>query len=137
MSDRTPPAGFAGPSSPLAAPANQGMNEALVRVVREHAWQDRYREYIVEVDGRRVGKIRGGEVQDFPVRVGEHTVRIKIDWTGSKALDFEAKTGTVCAFSCRPRLGIAIVELLLSLFRRDRWVILEPATSEKGWSMSQ
>ena len=136
MSGRTPPAGFAGASSPLPAAANQGLNEALVRLFREHAWQDRYREYIVEIDARRVGTIRGGEVQDFPVGVGDHTVRIKIDWTGSKALDFEAKTGAVCAFSCRPRLGLAIVEPLLSLFRRDRWVILEPTTSQKGWSIS-
>jgi hypothetical protein len=51
------------------------MKEALVRVIREHEWQDRFREYVVEIDGGRVGKIRAGEVQDYPVGVGEHTVR--------------------------------------------------------------
>ena len=44
------------------------------------------RRYHVEIDGKRVGSIKVGEVQHFPLAPGEHTLTIKIDWCRSHPL---------------------------------------------------
>ena len=44
------------------------------------------RRYHVEIDGKRVGSIKVGEVQHFPLVPGEHTLTIKIDWCRSHTL---------------------------------------------------
>jgi hypothetical protein len=51
--------------------------------------RDRGRSYRIEIDGRRVGKLRRGETAKYPVTPGTHTVRARIDWTGSPALPVE------------------------------------------------
>jgi len=52
--------------------------------------RDRGRSYRIEIDGRRVGKLRRGESAKYPVPPGRHTVRARIDWTGSPALQVDA-----------------------------------------------
>lgn len=51
---------------------------------RSKAWRDRWRSYVVEIDGRDVGKIARGEDKTFPLEPGDgHAVRLKIDWCSS------------------------------------------------------
>jgi hypothetical protein len=48
--------------------------------------------YKVVIDGEEVGRIGDGDELDIPVSPGEHSLRLKIDWTGSKQLEFSLKT---------------------------------------------
>ena len=47
-------------------------------------WYARFRAYRVLIDGVVVGRIRPGETLWFPVARGDHRVRLKVDWTGSR-----------------------------------------------------
>ena|SRR5437870_4112854 len=113
----------------LVTPATiASMDPGHVRLNRTKAFVDRYRDYTVLIDGKKVGKIGRGQVQKYPVAAGHHTIRVKVDWTGSKTLGFDVAAGEVREFTCRARpMGLAILELLRSIFQRDRWVILEPS----------
>lgn len=48
--------------------------------------RDRGRNYRIEIDGTRVGTLERGETAKYRVSPGRHTVRARIDWTGSPAL---------------------------------------------------
>jgi hypothetical protein len=48
--------------------------------------RDRGRRYRIEIDGTRVGTLGRGETAKYRVAPGSHTVRARIDWTGSPAL---------------------------------------------------
>jgi hypothetical protein len=104
--------------------------DATVRIKRkEAAWRDKRRAYKVLIDGAEIGRIRDGETRDFPVSPGQHTVRVKIDWTGSEELTFFARQREVGVFSTHPFTGLAILALLRSIFQHDRYVVL---TEESG-----
>jgi len=84
---------------------------ATIRIKRqEGAWRDRFRSYKVVVDGEVVGRIGDGGTMEFPVLLGEHTLKLKIDWTGRRELPFSIRSGEVRAFSSCPFTGPAIVE---------------------------
>jgi hypothetical protein len=98
---------------------------AMVRIKRQKAaWRDRGRAYQVIVDGDDVGRIGDDETKDFPVSPGTHTLKLKIDWTGSKEISFSVRHGEVRVFSSHPFSGPAIIALLRSIFQHDQWVIL-------------
>ena len=87
-----------------------------------------YRDYTVLLDGQRVGKIAAGQSCEYPLTPGEHTIRLRIDWTGSKTLPFDLGAGETKDFCCRPRPALlAAVEFVRSIVQRDRWIILEAA----------
>ena len=77
---------------------------AAVRIAREDMmWMDGKRKYSVEIDGKVVGAVHDGEIQDFSVAPGYHTLRLRIDWTGSVESTFLAgESGLIC-FRCKPR----------------------------------
>jgi hypothetical protein len=89
-------------------------------------WRDRVRAYKVLIDGNTVGKVRNGETADFAVASGRHTVRLKIAWSGSpeRVVEVRPEDQTVLVASARPAL-LAMPDLLISLFWRNRWVALE------------
>jgi hypothetical protein len=80
--------------------------------------------YKVVVDGEEVGRIGDGDELDIPVSPGEHSLRLKIDWTGSKQLDFSLKKGEVRVFSSSPFTGPAFIALPRSFFQHDRYITL-------------
>ena len=41
------------------------------------------RRYEVYVDGKRVGRLRRGELVNIPVAVGSHSVQVRISWCSS------------------------------------------------------
>jgi hypothetical protein len=67
-----------------------GQATATIEVHRsEDDARDRGRSYRIEIDGTRVGTLRRGETARYPVAPGTHTVRARIDWTGSTALQVD------------------------------------------------
>ena len=100
---------------------------ASIRLSRESArWRDRARAYRVLIDGSEVARIRDGETAHLPVEPGTHSLRLRLDWAGSREVKFTVGDSEEVGFSCRPGTGLAIWILLQSLFVRDRWVILKP-----------
>jgi hypothetical protein len=60
----------------------------LLEIRRDRGYADRLKRYEVWVDDSVVGELRDGEVKQFPVASGEHELRIKIDWCGSRPVMF-------------------------------------------------
>ena len=45
------------------------------------------------IDGERIGTVRNYSTTDFTVTPGEHSVQLKIDWSGSAVLPIRVETG--------------------------------------------
>ena len=58
-------------------------------VHRDRGWTDRFRRYRILVDGAEVGRLRQGERLAVEVAPGPHEVEARIDWCGSRVLEFE------------------------------------------------
>ena len=94
-------------------------------IERGRAFGDRFRPYRVMVDGAQRGLVRHGETLRLPVEPGEHTLQIRIDWTGSREVAFRAGDAPV-RFTCRPAWNplLALVAVVATAFRVP-WVRLE------------
>jgi hypothetical protein len=92
-------------------------------------YSDQGRRYRVLLDEREIGSLKWGEVGEFPVDPGTHTLRLKIDWTGSPAMAFELDEGQVAQFVCRPQRSMvaAVYSLIRSINHRTEWLVLERA----------
>ena len=105
------------------------MPEATLRLTRQLSkWRDRFRDYTVVLDGSVIGKIANGATRDFFVSPGDHTLRMKIDWTGSQEQHFHADSGETLEFTCRTadtKLALVFFSAIKSIFCRDQWVVLE------------
>src|SRR5271170_1947937 len=77
---------------------------ASLIIARDTGYADRIRKYKVVVDGIVVGRIANGETQEFPVTPGRHQLRMKIDWCGSKPLEFSVSEKDVLAFEAKTNL---------------------------------
>jgi hypothetical protein len=98
---------------------------ATIRLTRVSArWRDAGRDYRVILDAREISRIPDGSSLDLEVTPGQHTLRLRIDWTGSRSVTFFISAGQIKEFTCGPARGIAIVLLLESIIRRDRYVVL-------------
>jgi hypothetical protein len=65
---------------------------------------DRFRKYVVEVDGRQVAEIEGGRVQTFELEPGRHRVRLTLDEAvESETLSFSVASGESKHLICRPK----------------------------------
>ena len=97
-----------------------------IRVTRAPGGRrDLLRAYTVMIDGRAVGKVRRGGTGDFAVPVGEHRLRMKIDWTGSTELSVSVQDGVTAEFSCAPSGGI-FDGLRKMVADRDSYIDLRP-----------
>ncbi len=101
----------------------------VLRLHRERSrWTDRFRKYIVEVDASDVGKIGNDSTATFELSPGEHRLRLRIDWTGSKTISFRAEPGETVDFVCRaavrPSQGFRIAMRAIS-DRSVEWIALE------------
>jgi hypothetical protein len=89
-------------------------------------WRDRKRAYKIVLDDRVVVEVRDGQEFRIVLPAGTHTVRIKIDWSGSAPLRFSVNPGGVAAFACEPAGGA--VSSILDLLLRRQWVSLRQVT---------
>lgn len=59
-----------------------------ILVTRKQEWNNRLRQIGIYVDGQKVGTIANGETKTFDVPDGSHSIRAKIDWCGSREIEF-------------------------------------------------
>ena len=57
-------------------------------ISRTQEWNNKLRQIAIYVDGQKMGTIGNGEVKTFDVADGNHFVKAKIDWCGSRQIDF-------------------------------------------------
>lgn len=91
-------------------------------------YRDSLRAYTVMIDGTSVGKIMaGGEIR-VDLDAGRHTISAKVDWTGSKRIDFSLRAGATTTFEVRPAGST-----FLSVFQavgRDTYLTVESLSNE-------
>src|ERR1700680_3421316 len=104
--------------------------QSSIRIDRKRErWRDQGRSYKVIVDGRMVGRVRNGQQQDFVVTPGQHRIRIKVDWSGSRDVSLVLENGESRTLVCHPK-GSAMSSPI-RLFSRRAWVDLyEPGSTE-------
>jgi len=106
---------------------------AFLTIVRDSGYADPLRAYRVFVDGKEIGKVGNGETKTFPVNPGAHRLALKIDWCGSKAVEFTAADGASMSFQVRSNLRGAriLAALWYALFAWNSWLLLERTTSDR------
>ncbi len=72
------------------------MPEIIIHRNREYT--NKLRRYGLYVDFMKVAEIKDGEILQLPVAAGKHTIEAKIDWTGSRIIEFELKDGETATF---------------------------------------
>jgi hypothetical protein len=76
----------------------ENQTELIIR--RGSTYVDRLRAYKVVVDRVAVATVRDGQSVAVPITPGRHSLRMRIDWTGSGEVEFDARPGEKVAFEC-------------------------------------
>ena len=99
---------------------------ALLRIARDSGYADHFRAYKVVVDGETAGEIRDGETKEFSISGGRHNLTLRIDWCGSKTIEFAVVEGEIVTFDARSNLrGPKLFATLWhALFAWSSWIIL-------------
>jgi hypothetical protein len=71
---------------------------AVLIVNRTSEYLNRWRDFGVYIDGKKVGTIANGETKEFNVSSGHHTIFTKIDWCGSETQSFSLDDTEIKAF---------------------------------------
>jgi hypothetical protein len=100
---------------------------ASLTIERDSGYADRIRAYQVIVDGTKVGEVRNGETKQFFITPGQHQFWLKIDWCGSKTVDFTVSEGDEIRFCAKSNLrGIRVLAAVwYALFDRNSYLLLE------------
>ena len=72
----------------------------MIKINRKAEYVDRLRSYSVILDNNYLGYINGGEIKNFEVTQGKHTIYLKIDWCRSNKVDFYVLENEVIEFDC-------------------------------------
>lgn len=57
-------------------------------VTRKQEWINRFRQIGIYVDGKKIDGIANGEIKTFEIPKGNHSIKAKIDWCGSREIKF-------------------------------------------------
>lgn len=72
----------------------------FVKIHRGNQFADAVRAYQIYVDGEQKGEIRRNSTEDFFVPEGTHRILLKIDWCGSREIEFSLKAEETIEFDC-------------------------------------
>jgi hypothetical protein len=61
---------------------------AKLSIKRSSEFLNRTRNIAIYIDGQKVGVMSNGDIRDFEVAEGTHTLKAKIDWCGSRDYNF-------------------------------------------------
>lgn len=67
----------------------------ILRINRKSEFFYKLRNYDIHIDGIKCGKVKNGEIKDFEVAEGKHTVRARVDWAGSEVVTLNFKEGDI------------------------------------------
>ncbi|MDT0676634.1 hypothetical protein [Autumnicola musiva] len=62
---------------------------AKLIVKRNSEWANKMRSMELLLDGKLLDSIEDREIKEFVVSTGKHSLQAKLDWCGSRKLDFE------------------------------------------------
>jgi hypothetical protein len=93
---------------------------AQLMFYRRGTWQDSFRSYLIEVDGRDVGVLPPRGVLSVDVPEGLHGARAKVSWTASPEIVVDAVVGARCNIRVVP--GPAFIRRL----GNQSWLTLVP-----------
>ena len=105
------------------------MDGATLRLFRRSTYRDRVRAYKVILDGEKIGDIRNGEEETFPIAPGRHVLKLKIDWAGSPEMTFDVATGETASFECGGDWSRTTMTDMF--FRPQSYIALRPATGDE------
>jgi hypothetical protein len=99
-------------------------------VHRGSTYADRLRAYHVILDGTKIGEIRDGETKSFPISAGQHELSMKIDWCGSRRIQFDAGESDAIVFNTKSNFdGPKILAVIFyAIFAPKHWVLLVRAS---------
>ena len=101
---------------------------AVLRLTRESVFANSLAKFSVAIDGKKVGTIADGDIVEFTLDPGSHSLRVRMNWTGSPSLTFSVDEGETLNYTCRPagtNPMLALFYLVRSVIDRDSWIILE------------
>ena len=62
-------------------------------LTRKKSMLNRLRGFTVLIDGQKVGSIKNGATEEFPVSYGTHKIECKINWAGSTEYEVNVREG--------------------------------------------
>jgi hypothetical protein len=62
---------------------------AKLIISRRKEWQNRGRKFGIYIDGEKRDVIENGAIKELELEPGKHTLKFKIDWTGSPEKELE------------------------------------------------
>jgi len=77
---------------------------STLRLTRDSGYADRIRAYRVFLDEKKIGEIRNGENKEFSVSPGQHELSVRIDWAGSKTVQFMIGENEAVTFRVKSNL---------------------------------
>ena len=102
------------------------MSKMIIKRVASN-WQDKLRDYIVLVDGKKIANVSNGSEVEFEVEPGKHTVQLKIDWCYSPEFDVMVSANESVGFECGPNAKPYLVLLYITLWR-NKYIWLRNST---------
>lgn len=81
-----------------------------IKVIRKNTNTDILRKYKLIVDNNELEPIARNEIKEFDIAVGLHTIIAKLDWVGSKEIEFDIKDGDLKTFE-------------ISSFPQSKWIM--------------
>jgi hypothetical protein len=104
-----------------------GRAMASLTIMRDSGYADRARKYKVVIDGAVAGHISNGETKEFAVSPGHHRLCMKVDWCGSKPIEFTVTERDTVTFQAKSNLrGSKIFAgIWYVIFDRDSYILLE------------
>jgi len=92
--------------------------------------QDREYSYRVLVDGAQRAELSDDSTVQIGLTPGEHRVRLRVKWCGSREVPFTIRPGEILRMESRPK-GIPLLALLYITLWRNDYIALETV---KNWT---
>jgi hypothetical protein len=92
--------------------------------------QDLEYPYRVFVDGTQRAEVGDDATVQIGLTPGEHRVRLRVKWCGSRELSFTIGPGEILRMECRPKAIPLLALLYITLWRND-YIALETV---KSWT---
>ena len=64
-----------------------------LKIKRNSEWANSVRSFQIVLDSKILDNIEDGEIKEFQIPPGKHSLKAKLDWCGSRPLHFEVNEG--------------------------------------------
>ena len=110
---------------------------ASLTLIRDSGWADYFRTYRILLDGKLICEVRNGETKLVLVSPGEHSLAVRIDWGGSKTIQFTATENETISFHIKSNIRgwRLFLALWFALFDWNSYVELKRLSTSYGDKM--